>query len=579
MKTEKFLFKDYKNILLIILLLSIICAPNLSLIFWGIDSVTATLSKKLIYILYSYSIISIGLTLIKPRLYFHLLFPFALIAILESFHIYIYGNTSSLNILITVLSSNFAESTELLSNYKLFSLLAIFLITIYVISIRKIDSTLRINSKIKLLILLFLILSTSILYFRAILIDKKLNPSNRFSNNIENANYSYSVLTGKIYPLNTFDKITGYFEYKRKVREYSNASNSFSFLAEDRDSSLIPKTIVIVLGESARAQNFGLNGYARNTTPNLNKITNIINFKNAYSSANLTQQNLVYIFSRATPLNKKIAYLEKSFLEPFRKSGYYTVWLTNQYYHPNHLSYSYSKEADTLIANHITLDTQNTTDINLIDQLNSILKTTNEKKRRLIIIHTLGSHFRYDYRYPSSFSKFKPVIDIDLDLINISPQIKNKLINSYDNSILFTDYILASFIKRLNKDNTSSLLLYLSDHGESLYDNGKIFHGNLTPSKEETNIPFFIWHSLNYTRNYRSKIANLMKNRDKVVQSQNLPYLIWGLSNIKVKGADTHDLSSSSYIEPDTNYVETNKLYFTTKADIHRNKVKYLPIK
>ncbi|QTE23589.1 phosphoethanolamine transferase [Polaribacter cellanae] len=172
-------------------------------------------------------------------------------------------------------------------------------------------------------------------------------------------------------------------------------------------------------------------------------------------------------------------------------------------------------------------------DEKLIPVLEKVLKDSHQKK--FIILHTLGSHFRYNYRYPDNFKVFKPTLKKGLST-ETTNSISNKkeIINSYDNSILYTDFVLSKIIHKLKKKNVVSYMYYISDHGENLFDteDGKILHGFETPSKFEIKIPLFIWTSKKYNHKYSEKIENLNKNINQKISSANTFQTILDLSHI-----------------------------------------------
>ena len=163
----------------------------------------------------------------------------------------------------------------------------------------------------------------------------------------------------------------------------------------------------------------------------------------------------------------------------------------------------------------------------LLDITNKILK--NNKDNILIVLHTMGSHGpRYYKRFPEKFAKFKPFCN------NETPQncSKNDLNNSYDNTIVYTDYILSKLIDIL-KDNKdyNSFMLYASDHGESLGENGIYLHGlpkKIAP-KEQTNFAMVLWLS---DQMIKDRSINLSTIKNKFNKELNHDYLSHTLLNL-----------------------------------------------
>jgi len=140
-------------------------------------------------------------------------------------------------------------------------------------------------------------------------------------------------------------------------------------------------------------------------------------------------------------------------------------------------------------------------------------------KKRLIVLHTIGSHYRYNLRYPANFEKFKPALDGSISTGSNSAKHKELYINAYDNSILYTDHILSKLIHTLSLTQEPALLMYLSDHGENLFDDNRelFLHGTATPSKYELEIPLLVWTSDNYPA---SAVTKLRKASAKKLSSE-----------------------------------------------------------
>jgi glucan phosphoethanolaminetransferase (alkaline phosphatase superfamily) len=345
-------------------------------------------------------------------------------------------------------------------------------------------------------------------------------------------------------------------EFQQQAKNYYQKIDGFSFNSEELDTTNHPKTIVLVLGETARSDHFSLNGYSRNTNPKLSAISNLISFSRAYSPSNLTQPSMAMLFSRATPQTFQRVYQEPSFITAFKENDYKVYWFSNHDYSPSSPIGFYSEEADTLIQNNISLSAPKGTDSSLVELFKNSFKTTSSIKKRLFIIHTLGSHFRYSSRYPDSFEQFTPVLPQNLPITSINQTFKQELINSYDNSILYTDYVLAQLIRTLEKEQGISLLTYVSDHGENLLEapNHLILHGNPNPTEKEIHVPMLTWFSKEYQYAFPKKILALRQNKDLFFSTSLFPFYLWGLANIHIPEAILH-LGDTQYQEPDTLFV------------------------
>jgi len=272
-------------------------------------------------------------------------------------------------------------------------------------------------------------------------------------------------------------------------------------------------TGIIVLGETARADFFSLNGYADNTNPNLSKM-DIVNYSNAYSCGTLTKISLPCMFYLGDYENFSVkkARNQTNLLDIILSTKTDVSWLDNN---------SGCKHVCDRVKT-IELSSEDKTNydeilLSYVDQM--ILESRNQ--RNLIILHTAGSHGpKYYKRYPDTFEVFKPTCKSN------NPQVcsKKDLINTYKNTILYTDYFLSVLIKRLEELDHETFMIYASDHGESLGEHGLYLHGvprKIAP-KEQIHIPWVMWFSDEYKKN--NKLALLKK--DTEITHEFFPYTI-----------------------------------------------------
>lgn len=288
-------------------------------------------------------------------------------------------------------------------------------------------------------------------------------------------------------------------------------------------------TVVLILGEALRADHIGLNGYFRNTTPLLQK-NGIISYPNIYSEWTHTNLSLPHILTRADSINAEPVYNETSFISIFKECGYYTVWLGNQI--PNKSFIGYINECDTSVINkpfHSEYNLSKKLDEDLLPHLKNIINSSSSKK--LIIIHQLGSHWFYPSHYPDSFSFYTPVIDGK----TFTDDDKDKIINAYDNSVRYTDYNIAKTIELLK--NEKAFIIYISDHGELLGEDGKWLHAQNTVY--EKNPAFFIWFSDYYKNKYPYKVENSIKKKDKRYRTDIIFHSIIDASAIRTEFYDS----------------------------------------
>lgn len=295
---------------------------------------------------------------------------------------------------------------------------------------------------------------------------------------------------------------------------------------------------IVVVGETARADRMSLNGYSKKTNPFLEK-QKIVNYPEAYSCGTLTKISVpcMFFLGEYHKFSETKAQYQENLLNIIEKAGGDVLWLENnssckgvcdnnikkidivtdeEDVHDEVLV-KITEEILTSEKNH-----QNSLDAvkkyidlghnkNYDNYLNFI---SSKKKRKVIVLHIMGSHGpRYFKRFPKKFEIFKPSCK------NNNPQdcSQEELSNAYDNTILYTDYILNELIEILIKQDKNSFLIYASDHGESLGEYGLYLHGiptKLAP-KEQLHIPWIIWYSKKYEsfnnisyKNYKEKITH-----------------------------------------------------------------------
>jgi glucan phosphoethanolaminetransferase (alkaline phosphatase superfamily) len=187
-------------------------------------------------------------------------------------------------------------------------------------------------------------------------------------------------------------------------------------------------------------------------------------------------------------------------------------------------------------------------DMQLVDTLKKILNQPGNKK--FIVIHGLGSHYSYSARYPDQFDRFKPSNKTITTKIT-DKRFKNVLINSYDNSICYTDAVIDSVISLVDKQNAFSSVTYISDHGEDLMDDSRDLtsHNQASPPTQYiAHIPFFVWYSPKLEAKYPDKVSNLLQHKNAKVSSENLMYSLSSIVGIRYPSQDSlKDITSAYY--------------------------------
>jgi glucan phosphoethanolaminetransferase (alkaline phosphatase superfamily) len=323
-----------------------------------------------------------------------------------------------------------------------------------------------------------------------------------------------------------------------KEREYlvelAHNSNLFKFGAHQISHTDLPQVIVMVIGESSRYDRWSLNGYRRETNPLLKNESNLVSLSNVVTAVSATRLSVPILVSRKPATQSlKAGFAEKSFLTAFKEAGFKTYWLSNQ------MSFGqfdtpvsvFANEADVTQFLNLGGFTNNSSfDQILLDPLKNALNDPAQKK--LIVLHTLGNHWNYSHRHPKQFDKWQPSLFGIENPAYTDLKIKTQLNNSYDNSILYTDWFLSQVIDTLKSTKQLSSLMYVSDHGQTLYDGtcNLAFHGHNT--QYEFHIPAFVWYSDSYGAIYPEKIRQLKLHRNAKLATENIFHSLLDMGDI-----------------------------------------------
>jgi lipid A ethanolaminephosphotransferase len=263
-----------------------------------------------------------------------------------------------------------------------------------------------------------------------------------------------------------------------------------------------PTLVFLVVGETARAQNFSLDGYGRDTNPELAQ-RQVLSFRQVQSCGTETAVSLPCMFS---PYARKDYSLAKALhtsnlLDVLKRAGVTVLWRDNNSGSKgmaDRVAYEDVSASDDPSA--CAKDREHCYDSVLLYHLPQWLAQQQAKPgaELLVVLHMYGSHGpAYYKRYPSAFARFQPECKTN----ELSRCTREAITNSYDNTILYTDHVLAQMIDFLKQQGSyNTALLYLSDHGESLGENGIYLHGmpwHLAP-EQQRHIPFIWWMSQGY---------------------------------------------------------------------------------
>lgn len=344
--------------------------------------------------------------------------------------------------------------------------------------------------------------------------------------------YSYSYIENKRIntlksrlPYNVVFGLKKYFETEKLVLNKVPTQVTYN-----QDSI----NIVLVLGESVRADHLQVNGYYRKNMPFLANRSNLVSFNNIYTPHTYTASSLPRIITDASVNDSEINNVTSVF-DVLNACNYYTAWIGNQ-----ELESSYERIVRT------------NKKVVLIDSLRSVLsfnKALDEEtlqplkklyfknhKKGLYTIHMMGSHWWYENRYTQQFRKYTPVIDSK----HVPSLSKNQMINSYDNTIVYLDNFLNEVISIQESLNNASIMIYISDHGEALGEEGKWLHAQEIESIK--NPAMLVWYSNKFKEKYPLKVKALINNCERNYSTDILYYSL--LDIIGAKNAEFKPLES-----------------------------------
>lgn len=292
---------------------------------------------------------------------------------------------------------------------------------------------------------------------------------------------------------------------------------------------------VLVVGESARAENFGILGYHRDTTPTLDKEAGLIAFTDVHSCGTETAVSVPCMFSNMgrKDYDASKAKNEEGLLDVLKRAGIDVIWRDNQSGCKGTCDRVTLQDVSNLKDPALCANSECRDEI-LLQGLQSFIDHLD--KDTVLVLHQMGSHGpEYFKRYPKEYEHFTPVCESNA-LNNCS---RESIVNGYDNTLVYTDHVLSSLIDvlRSNQDKVDTAMLYLSDHGESLGEYNLFLHGTpyMLAPEQQKHVAMLAWFSDNYQKAYSVDTHCLQMSRDKPLSQDNLFHSMLGLLEVKSK--------------------------------------------
>ncbi|WP_036303415.1 phosphoethanolamine transferase CptA [Methylotenera sp. L2L1] len=374
----------------------------------------------------------------------------------------IYQQEFSQSVIFIIFESNLAESSEFIAQYFKWWMLPILIghtIISYLLwrQVKPVTFPLKNAVFISLFILTFLFGAP---LFKSLIVKKA--PWNQV----------VYIIEKHMQPAQPWQLIIGYVHYREQLATMEAMLEKNKSLPpvknlKDKHGEL-NSTMVLVIGESTNRQHMSLYGYNRPTTPQLDAMKNELSvFQHAVSSRPSTIESLEQILTFADQNNPDLFLTKPTLMNIMKQAGYKTYWITNQQTitKRNTMLTNFSKQMDVqYYMNNSSAQNSREYDENVLEPLQKSLDDNAPKK--FIVVHLLGTHMKYKYRYPDKFAKFDSAEGTKKGL----SQDKIDIINTYDNAILYNDYVVSSIKKMIEAKQERSFMAYLSDHGEDVYD-------------------------------------------------------------------------------------------------------------
>lgn len=424
----------------------------------------------------------------------------------------IYGQEFSQSVIFIMFESNLAESSEYLEQYFAWWMPLVFVSYSLVgwVLWRKVRPIrMPVPARVGISVFIFL----ALLVYPAVSVHFK------------GKDWQWSVqhLINRMEPAVPWQLAFGYLNYRTQLANMERllainaAVPPLKNLKDDQGNQ--PSTIVLVIGESTNRARMSLYGYSRPTTPNLDAMRSQLDvFENVITPRPYTIEALEQILTFADQLHPDLYLSTPSALNMMKQAGYKTFWVTNQQTmtRRNTMLTMFSQQADEQVyLNHNRNQNARQYDDDVLAPFNGMLK--DPAPRKFIVVHLLGTHMGYHYRYPEEYDRFTTNE-------GVPPWVTGsdvKMYNTYDNAVLFNDHVVSTLIKDFSATDPNGFLVYFSDHGENVFDAPEDHvpgRNEASPTPPMYTVPFMIWRSpkwqASHPRQFQDALSRLYSNSD-----------------------------------------------------------------
>ncbi|RVU35345.1 hypothetical protein EOE67_14300 [Rheinheimera riviphila] len=334
------------------------------------------------------------------------------------------------------------------------------------------------------------------------------------------------------YPLNLLLAANEFRVQKEALAKVAARVADFKFGATQPHPPAAKQIYVLVIGETLRPDRLQLNGYARATTPRLAGLGDVVSFTDMISPWSWTRMSVPVIISRKSAQDQQYFSSEKSFVAAFAEAGFATAWLSTQSplgVHDSSVALHAAEAEQVQYLNPVGYKKAGFYDEVLVKAVQRVLAQNAQKQ--LIVLHTLGSHFSYADRYPDNFDLFQP--SGKHQAIGMHDRANKEMLNNaYDNTVAYTDQLLFNLIKTLQQQDAISSFIYVSDHGENLFDGecSKSGHGHHT--EYDYRVAALWWGSKQFRQHYPEIAQQIAMNRQQPLSTNQIFHSMLHLAQI-----------------------------------------------
>jgi len=371
---------------------------------------------------------------------------------------------------------------------------------------------------------------------------------------VQEGNWEAAIdhLQTRMEPAVPWQLVVGYQKYQTQLGSMQKLLASNAALAPLRNLQDLegdkPRTLVLVIGESTNRQRMSLYGYQRPTTPELDTLRDQLDiFDNVVTPRPYTIEALQQVLTFADQQNPDAYLTTPSLLNMMKQAGYKTFWITNQQTltERNTMLTTFSKQADEQVyLNQNRNQNARQYDGDVLAPFARAL--ADNAPRKLIVVHLLGTHMSYRFRYPEEFERFTTAEGAPQNVT------RHQLptYNSYDNAVLYNDFVVGSLIKTYAETDPNGFLVYLADHGEAVFDAPAatvLGRNEASPTSPMYTVPFIVWRSPQWRADDPRKLQGA---RSRPYSSEHFIHTFADLARIRFDELDLSKSLTSQQFEP-----------------------------